>query len=160
MANGPGASILGKGLGTLWGAGKKGMNSLPGGAFGKVAAGMTVADMYGNVQAGDDVGTAAVKAGANYVEWSMAPGPMTALTFGPALAGAAMQAGTFINRKEQWWDKQFRPGNTVGGNYMDSQRAQTMRQAAVQAIQGSKLNARSALGGEAQIFANNPYNRY
>jgi hypothetical protein len=41
---------------------------------------------------------------------------------------------------------------------MDTQRAQTMRQAAVQAIQGSKLNARSALGGEAQIFANNPFN--
>jgi hypothetical protein len=41
----------------------------------------------------------------------------------------------------------------VGGNYMDTQRALTMRQAAVQAIQGSKLNARSALGGEARILA-------
>lgn len=46
------------------------------------------------------------------------------------------------------------PSQRLGGNYMDTQRAQTMRQAAVQQIQGNKLNARSALGGEARIFSN------
>lgn len=160
MANANGASLLGKGASALWGAGKKGMSAVPGGAISKTVLGMTAFDMYGNVQAGDDIGTAGVKAGANYMLWAALPGPMTAFTFGPALAGAAMQTGTFINKKQQWWNQQFRPGNTVGGNYMDTQRAQTMRQAAVQAIQGSKLNARSALGGEAQIFANNPWNSY
>lgn len=45
--------------------------------------------------------------------------------------------------------------NVIGGNYVDTQQAQTMRQAALQQIQGNKLNARSALGGEARIFS--PY---
>lgn len=50
--------------------------------------------------------------------------------------------------------------NVVGGNYMDTNAALTMRQAAVQQIQGNKLNARSALGGEARILSRNmPYNR-
>jgi hypothetical protein len=158
MSNGAGASAMGKAFGALWGGTKKATNAIPGGGFGKMAAGFTAMDLYSNVQAGDDFGTAAVKAGANYMLWSAMPGVMTAATFGPALASGAMKAGTFTHHKQQWWDKQFRPGNTVGGGYMDTQRAQTMRQAAVQAIQGSKLNARSALGGEAQIFANNPFN--
>lgn len=37
-------------------------------------------------------------------------------------------------------------------NYQDTEQAYTMRQAAVQAIQGSHLNARSALGGEARLM--------
>lgn len=36
--------------------------------------------------------------------------------------------------------------------YKDTQQAITMRQAAVQAIQGSRMNARSALGGEARLM--------
>lgn len=36
--------------------------------------------------------------------------------------------------------------------YQDTQQAATMRQAAIQAIQGSKLNARNALGGEAAMM--------
>lgn len=158
MANAAGASLMGKGIGALLGGARTGMNAIPGGGFGKLTAGMTAMDMFSNVHNGDDVGTAAVKAGANYMLWSALPGPMTALTFAPMVASGAMKAGTFFNHKQQWWNQQHRPGNTVGGQYMDTQRAQTMRQAAVQAIQGSKLNARSALGGEAQLFANNPYN--
>src|SRR5574344_264027 len=51
-------------------------------------------------------------------------------------------------------------GNVVGGNYMDTNAALTMRQAAIQQIQGNKLNARSALGGEARILSRNmPYSR-
>lgn len=49
-------------------------------------------------------------------------------------------------------------GNSVGGNYLDTNQAATMRQAAVQQIQGNKLNARSSLGGEARIFSG--YNGY
>ena len=40
----------------------------------------------------------------------------------------------------------------MGFNYVDTEQAYTMRQAAVQAIQGSHLNARSALGGEARLM--------
>lgn len=45
----------------------------------------------------------------------------------------------------------------VGSGFQDTMQAQTMRQAALQQIQGNKLNARSALGGEARIFSNRRY---
>lgn len=48
----------------------------------------------------------------------------------------------------------------VGGNFADTGQAQTMRQAAVQQIQHNKLNARSALGGEARIFSGRKYNQH
>lgn len=154
------AGMAGKGVGAIWKGGKGLWGKVPGGAVGKGMVGMAAFDMYSNVQSGDDVGTAAVKAGANYMLWDAMPGPMMALTVAPALAQGAMAAGTFINKKQQWWNMQFKNTGVVGGNYVDSQRALTMRQAAVQAIQGSKLNARSALGGEARLFANNPYSSF
>ncbi|ACK60713.1 TPA: hypothetical protein ACGW6Y_005586 [Bacillus cereus] len=61
----------------------------------------------------------------------------------------------FNHQSEQWWKAQYATSNVVGGNFLDTRGAQTMRQAAVQAIQGSKMNARSALGGEAKILS--PY---
>lgn len=158
MANAQGANIVKQGLSALWKGGKAGASKIPGGPIGKGMSAMTALDVWGNLQSGDDLGTAAVKAGANYMLWSALPGPMTALTFTPMLAQGAMGVGNFIHHKQQWWNQQFKQDGQVGGNYIDTQRAQTMRQAAVQAIQGSKLNARSALGGEARIFANNPYN--
>lgn len=47
-------------------------------------------------------------------------------------------------------NEQLRPGTNF--TYRDTRAAATMRQAAVQAIQGSKLNARNALGGEAALM--------
>lgn len=61
----------------------------------------------------------------------------------------------FIHQRKQWWNAQYATSNVVGGDFVDTRGAQTMRQAAVQAIQGSKMNARSALGGEAKILS--PY---
>ncbi|MFP3359475.1 hypothetical protein R0K17_19275, partial [Planococcus sp. SIMBA_143] len=55
--------------------------------------------------------------------------------------------------KVMWWNKQHLQG-TIGGGYMDTQRALTMRQAAVQSIEASKMNSRSSLGGEARILSN------
>ena len=60
----------------------------------------------------------------------------------------------FKHQKEQWWKAQYATSNVVG-DFVDTRGAQTMRQATVQAIQGSKMNARSALGGEAKILS--PY---
>ena len=134
-------------------AGKQAISKLPGGKMDKALLGFTAFDMYSNVQQGDDVGTALVKAGANQIFWSVAPVPAAIATFGAPIAQGAYQAGVFGYRKQQWWNQQFRNNGVVGGNYVDTQRAQTMRQAAVQAIQGSKLNARSALGGEARIMS-------
>lgn len=42
-----------------------------------------------------------------------------------------------------------------GGNYNDTQNAYTMRQRGVQAMQASKMNARSVLGSEARSFHTN-----
>lgn len=107
-------------------------------------------DMYANLKQGDDFGTAAVKGAASGMLWTVAPMPMMAITAIPAMKDGAMAFDQWRTQKQDWWQKQH-AGN-FGGNYMDSKRALTMRQAAVQQIQGSKLNGRSALGGEAKIL--------
>lgn len=56
-------------------------------------------------------------------------------------------------RTEEIFDRRYNNNSIANPNFMDTNRALTMRQAAVQQIQGNKLNARSALGGEARIFA-------
>ncbi len=109
-----------------------------------------------NLANGDDFGTAALRAGAETALWYTAPGIMMthmAATGLPQL-GAAIK--NTHKQKVNEWNLQHMLG-TIGGNYMDTQRALTMRQAAVQQIQGSKLNAHSALGGEARILAQSWY---
>ena len=105
-----------------------------------------------NMAAGDDAGTAVLRAGAETALWYTAPalmGIQMAATMIPQMAGAGYQ---WHKGKASQWQQAHLQGQ-VGGNYMDNQRALTMRQAAVEAIQGSKLNARSALGGEARILS-------
>ncbi|MEK1829091.1 hypothetical protein AAAC51_08030 [Priestia megaterium] len=118
---------------------------------------LAAGDIAMNVAGGDDVGTAAMKTGFSSVLFASNP----VLYVGGTLASTGLSAAWGIEKfnyqKKNWWQSQFDYNNTVGGNYVDTQRAQTMRQAAVQAIQGSKLNARSALGGEAKIL--NPYSQ-
>lgn len=134
----------------------KNPNSNPKGKFSKgltgVGVGGIAVDTYLNMKAGDDLGLAATKAVGTGMMWYAAPGLM-----GAHFAASSTIAG--VNAYNQWkkkrvgeWQKNFYRGR-VGGDYQDTRRAQTMRQAAVQKIQGSKLNGRSALGGEAQILA-------
>ena len=79
-------------------------------------------------------------------------GPMLALTLGVPLARAAATAlPTAYRGKQAQWSQYYKPN--LGGLYADTQAAQTMRQASVQAIQNSHMNARSALGGEGAMFA-------
>jgi hypothetical protein len=108
-------------------------------------------DAASNMAAGDDFGTAALKAGAGAALWATAPwvmGTHLAATTLP-MAGAALY-NTHRQKVNQW--NMAHMQGTLGGTYMDTQRALTMRQAAVQAIESSKMNARSALGGEARIL--------
>lgn len=123
--------------------------------MGMIAGGMTVLDLKMNMDQGDSFGTAATKAGANYLAWSAAAPLMWSYT-GLTMGASAVQG---VNRWHRGMAEQHqmlnRPTGMVGGGYMDTSQAQTMRQAAVQAIQGSKLNARSALGGEARLFHQN-----
>lgn len=109
-----------------------------------------------NLQGGDDMGTALVKGAFTGMLYTTMPQIM----FAKDLAGLASAgyAGFYKWNREQKqaWNTKFLPN--FGGGYQDTRRAQTMRQAAVEAIQGSKLNARSALGGEAKILSQN-FNR-
>lgn len=116
--------------------------------------GFGVLDAAMNMAAGDDFGTAAFKAAGSTALWYTAPGIMTAYTaatMAPQIVGAGYQ---WHQKAKAGWNNAHLNGQ-VGGQYQDTQRALTMRQAAVNAIQGSKLNARSALGGEARILNNN-----
>ena len=126
------------------------VKGLSGAAKGTLAFGVLDASM--NMAAGDDAGTAVMRAGAAAALWYTAPAIMTmhmAATMTPAIAGAYH---SWQRNANSTWNANFRHGQ-VGGKYQDTQRALTMRQAAVEAIQGSKLNARSALGGEARIIS-------
>lgn len=123
------------------------------GGWGLAFAGM---DTIANIKAGDDLGTAGVKAAASAMLWTAAPKVMGMATIIPMIPQATQAYMGWKKKKEDWWNMQHLQGN-VGGQYQDSQRALTMRQAAVQQIQGSKLNARSALGGEAMIIGRNQH---
>ena len=128
---------------------KPGMGLLTKGniGFGVVDAGM-------NMAAGDDAGTAIGKAAVSTALWFTAPGVMTA-HMAATMAPMAVSAGYNWHRQAKSnWQKSHLQGQ-LGGMYQDSQRAMTMRQAAIEEIQGSKMNARSALGGEARILNNN-----
>lgn len=84
------------------------------------------------------------------------PGLMMALQLAPAAYHGTKALHEFReNRTKEIFDMTYNQYGRVGGGYRDTYQAQTMRQAAVQQIQGNKLNARSALGGEARLFAHN-----
>lgn len=111
-------------------------------------------DTYLNVKGGDDMGTAAFKAAGTGMLWAAAPWTMGATMLGSAATQGIVGFNNYKKRAGEKHAMNYYQG-TVGGQYMDTQRALTMRQAAVQQIQGNKLNARSALGGEAKILNQN-----
>jgi len=123
--------------------------------------GFTALDWKSNMAQGDSFGVAGAKSLGTALLWHTNPALMWTYTAATAIP-AAYQAGN------QWYRKtsdayrmqlSSQSNGVVGGMYQDTQRAQTMRQAAVQAIEGSKLNARSALGGEAKIYKDS-WSRY
>lgn len=129
---------------------KKGLKGLgtPGGIGFAIDTGM-------NLAGGDNIGTAAAKASVTGALFASNPVVMSVLT-GASMLGEGMWAvQDFKFKKQKEWSARYARSNEVGGFYQDTMRAQTMRQAAVMAIQGSKLNARSALGSEAKLL--NPY---
>jgi hypothetical protein len=120
----------------------------------KMGVGSALIDGYLNLKSGDDLGTAAFKAAGSAMLWSIAPGVMTAQMLGSMGVEAYSGFKTWERQARENYRAQTYQG-VVGNGFQDTARAQTMRQAALQAIQGSKLNARSALGGEAQIINKN-----
>ena len=100
--------------------------------------------------AGDSNGEAVVKGAAWYVAEKFVPGAMML----PVLVDVA-KAGYEMYHEDKLYGQgkiqQYYRGN-FGGNFQDTQQAYTMRQRGVQALQQSKMNARSVLGSEARTF--------
>ena len=94
----------------------------------------------------------AVKQGAKEaLIYTMFPSIGLALTVGAPVAGVAAGAiARHVHADRKQFEQMFTPN--VGGNYIDTQQAYTMRQRAVQAIQSSHMNARSALGNTARMM--------
>lgn len=88
----------------------------------------------------------AARAGVSAVGWALL-GP-----FGPAAAlsqpllAIGKSLGTSYARSNAEWGRHYQKTE------FNREAAYTMRQRAIQAIQGSKLNARSALGNEASLM--------
>lgn len=107
---------------------------------------------------GSGFGASVAKAAVQNALLETNPVLMTAAQLAPLAIQGAVAAHQFRRTKEEErFDAKHNGYGRIGGNYLDTMQAQTMRQAAVQQIQGNKLNARSALGGEARIFANTVY---
>lgn len=140
MARSAAGRLAGADKGKLWAAGTLGMGALA---------------VPANMSEGDSFRTAVVRAGAETAAWAVAPYAMGAYEVGK-LAVAGVEGGhAWHQNKKSAWNEAHRRNTTVGGNYQDTQRAATMRQASIEAISGSKMNARSALGGEAQLLSSN-----
>lgn len=135
------------------------------GAAKKIGVGGTIeAFTFGNdvnqrVKRGDSMTSAIAKEAVNTALWVTHPGIMTAITAAPVIAAGVQGAYRFRRQRHEAKFGQLNHATSgiVGGNFQDSEHAATMRQAAVQQIQGNKLNARSALGGEARIFSQRYY---
>lgn len=104
---------------------------------------------------GDPVGPAIMKAIPETLAWTTMPGLMFGLLGVNMLGQAAPALINADSKLESKYAELHKRGRRPSFQMMDTQQAATMRQAAVQAIQGSKLNARNALGGEAALMHRN-----
>lgn len=126
-------------------------------AKGVPGIGAAALDVGGNVIAnmlsGNSFGTSLLKGIPEAAAYAIAPVPMFALALS-GLPKAAVQGYMAADQRlASNYNMRRQPGTMF--SYQDTNQAVTMRQAAVQAIQGSKLNARNALGGEASLMHRN-----
>lgn len=152
MAIGLGASVAAK-AGALIATGGKNAGRYIMNNPGKMMMGLDVASgLNHNIKEGRSLGASALRVGADIAAYSVFGGAYAAAQAG---YGAYQMAGAAVDyRKRKGQELAIQSeGGRVGGNFMDTDQAQTMRQAAVQQIQANKMNARSALGGEARIFS-------
>lgn len=141
-----------------WGAVIKATNNITKGTknitrsmgLGQHAIGMGMAVGMGVMSSNGNMGEAILKGAGMYALEAVVPGAFmvnTVADMGGAAATAYIDHKRYGNARIQ---KYYR-GN-FGGNFQDTQAGYTMRQRGVQAIQQSKLNARSVLGSEARSF--------
>lgn len=91
-----------------------------------------------------------IYAARNFAAWMLMPGVMWGITLGEAgmeIGKAAAQFGASAPsaRAAKW-----SAGGQIGMGFVDSDKAYTARQRGLQAIENSRMNARSALGNEAR----------
>lgn len=113
------------------------------------AIGVT-ANVGGELMGGGSVGSALVKGAFWFGAEAVVPG---ASFVQPMIAAGDFATQQYLGHKYEGKGKiqsYYRPG--FGGNFQDSQSGYTMRQRSVQAMQQSKINARSVLGSEAKTF--------
>lgn len=126
----------------------KGWNKI-GGVGGAVGIGFGIMQYGQERDKGKSVPGALASAIATDALWSAA-GPLgwaaMGAQLGVGLGYSAYQAGEGYSKQLARMQRPFSNG------FQDTQSAYTMRQRAVQAIQQSKLNARSALGNEASYM--------
>lgn len=113
------------------------------------ALGVTM-NVGGELMSGTDAKTALVKGAFWFAAEAVVPG---ASWVQPMAAAGDFATQQYLSHKYEGKGKvqsYYRPG--FGGNFQDSQSGYTMRQRSVQAMQQSKINARSVLGSEAKTF--------
>ena len=108
-------------------------------------------DVIGGMKSGRSFGESAIKGAGNTIAWAVAPGVMWTV-FGASIAGGIAKGAYSFNENLDSRYYESMKNAKPNFQYMDTRQAVTMRQAAVQAIQGSKMNARNALGGEASLM--------
>lgn len=120
-------------------------------SLGGIGIGMGM-DLIGRVAGGEklSLGTIGKSALTGLAYEMIAPGAQIAMGAVSGLVGLGTAAYASVRNQEQKWKERRQTG--LRSTYTDSQQALTMRQAAVQAIQGSRMNARNALGGEAAMM--------
>jgi hypothetical protein len=146
FASAVGNSKFGKGVAALTGIGAP---SLP---FVGIDSAMNIAN-------GDSLGTGVMKGFATGALMASMP-PVAVGMMALDAAGLGVKGYSWYKERDRQLRSMVSQSNVVGGGYQDTERALTMRQASIQAIQGSKLNARSALGGEARILSPYDNRRY
>jgi hypothetical protein len=120
---------------------------------GLVGFGANAAIMAGmHKMEGDSLPVAAAKGIGEQLMWEAAGGFGTAIMLtqmAGMVGGAAYEIGR-TNYNRNVYDY-YTPGR-LGGNYIDTQQALTMRQAAIQNLQQSRVNGRLVLGNEASFL--------
>ena len=152
-------SALGATASSAVGLGIKGVKSAQGAGLSTMGAYSALSTVNSETKQGRSVGAAALKAGASYAGYVIAPELMYAKTAIDLSTKGTVAAINFRRRRGHEIAGENRYA-TVGRGFADTGQAQTMRQAATQQIQANKMNARSALGGEARIFSNKNYNQH
>lgn len=117
-----------------------------------MAAGLSVG-VASRMSEGDSFGTSVLKEIPSQVLFGLAPG------VGWTIAGAGMAFGAVKGLRQKGKELGVKYNRAHSSSpffqYQDTQQAITMRQASIQAIQGSKINGRNALGGEAKMMHRN-----